>query len=112
MGEAKRNWRGQFLKVMRETPPGSREWLIWSRYHHAWHRRDEEGCAAGYTGDIAQAGIFDREKAASYHDGDRNEALHISDKMPEIEAEIAKLEAAAQRLRAASLRARDGGEGL
>src|SRR6478752_7039109 len=36
----KRNWRGHFVKTLRDTPEGSREWLIWSRYHNAWHCRD------------------------------------------------------------------------
>lgn len=80
-GEKKRNWRGQFVKVLRETPENSREWLIWSKYHNAWHRRSNDGGACGYTCDISQAGIFVRSKAASYNDGDRNTAFHVSEKL-------------------------------
>lgn len=82
----KRNWRGQFVKKLRETPPDSREWLIWSHYHALWHRRDSTtGGACGYTADIAQAGLFERAKADSYNDGDRNEAFHVSEKLTLIE---------------------------
>jgi hypothetical protein len=86
--ERKRNWRGRFVKKLRFTPPDSREWLIWSHYHAAWHRRSKEGGACGYTGDIAHAGLFERAKADSYNDGDRNEAFHVSEKLPLIEAAI------------------------
>jgi len=82
----KRNWRGQFVKKLRHTEPDSREWLIWSRYHRAWHRRDIEGRACGYTSDIAQAGVFSRSKAEAYNDGDRNEAFHVSERIEQLTA--------------------------
>ncbi len=99
----KRNWRGQFIKVLRSTPDGSREWLIWSRYHAAWHCRDEGGRAAGYTADIARAGLFPRDKASSYNDGDRNEPFHVSEKMPLIRAAIAQHDKALAALRAIAM---------
>ena len=80
----KRNWRGQFIKRLRFTPDGERCWLIWSRYHNAWHQRSSTGGAAGYTNDIARAGLFDRKKADEYNDGDRNEAFHASEKLPQL----------------------------
>lgn len=88
----KRNWRGQFIKDLRQTPPDSREWLIWSRYHRAWHRRSSGGGACGYTNDIASAGLFIRAKASEYHDGDRNEAFHASEVMPQLRAAMTQLE--------------------
>lgn len=110
----KRNWRGQFVKNLRQTPEDSREWLIWSRYHCAWHRRSNEGGACGYASDIAEAGIFVRSKANSYNDGDRNEAFHVSEKLPQIKAAIARHEEALANLRLAAdqaLRAHLNGEG-
>jgi hypothetical protein len=84
---AKRNRRGQFMKRLRMTPEGSGEWLIWSRYHNAWHR-NSDGHACGYTTDIAEAGLFPRSKAIEYHDGDRNEPFHVSEKLAEIKTAI------------------------
>src|SRR4051812_31761782 len=81
----KRNWRGRFVKNLRPTPEGSREWLIWSHYHALWHCRSSTGTASGYTNDIARAGLFERGMADSYNDGDRNEAFHVSEKLPLIE---------------------------
>lgn len=43
-------------------------WLIWSYYHNCWHRRSADGRAAGYTDDVAQAGVFDERTARAYHD--------------------------------------------
>lgn len=80
----KRSWRGRFIKRLRMTPEDSREWLIWSRYHGAWHRRSADGGACGYTNDIAQAGLFVRAKANSYNDGDRNEAFHVSERVEQL----------------------------
>jgi hypothetical protein len=88
MIERRRNWRGRFIKRLRDTPEGSGEWLIWSRYRGAWHR-NSAGLACGYTTDIAEAGLFPRSKAIEYHDGDRNEPFHISEKMDEITRAIA-----------------------
>lgn len=39
-------------------------WLIWSTYHGAWHRPE----AAGYTVDIAEAGLFTKVTAQRYND--------------------------------------------
>ena len=87
----KRNWRGQFVKNLRMTPEGSREWLIWSRYHGLWHRRDRNsGGACGYTSDIAHAGLFPRSKAVEYNDGDRNDAFHVTEKMTQLTAALAR----------------------
>lgn len=94
----KRNWRGQFVKRLHMTPEGSREWLIWSHYHAGWHCRSSTGGACGYTNDIAQAGLFERGTADSYNDGDRNEAFHISEKLPLIEAAIRQHNEALERL--------------
>jgi hypothetical protein len=94
----KRNWRGQFVKSLRHTPDGSREWLIWSHYHSAWHRRSKEGDACGYTADIARAGLFDRAKADEYNNGERNEAFHISEKLPLIKEAIRQHNEALERL--------------
>lgn len=100
--ERKRSWHGRFVKQLRHTPPDSREWLIWSHYHQAWHRRSEEGGACGYTDDIAAAGVFVRSRADEYNDGDRNEAFHVSEKLPQINAAIGRHEAALANLRFAS----------
>lgn len=98
----KRNWRGQFVKQLRQTPEGSREWLIWSRYHGSWHRRDETtGGACGYTTNIAEAGLFPRDKAESYNDGDRNEAFHVSEKTGQLRAAYVRHEAALANLQRA-----------
>lgn len=40
-------------------------WLIWSNKWNCWYR---SGCS-GYTSDIAQAGLYDRQKAAEHYDG-------------------------------------------
>ena len=89
MSERRRNWRGRFMKRLHDTPEGSCEWLIWSHYHNAWHRKSG-GLACGYTSDIAEAGLFPRSKALEYHDGDRNEPFHVTEKRSEINAAIAE----------------------
>jgi hypothetical protein len=79
------------MKCLRETPEGSREWLIWSHYHALWHRRcSDTGGACGYTADIAEAGLFPRSKALGYHDGERNEPFHFSEKLALIQRAIAE----------------------
>ena len=40
-------------------------WLIWSNKWGCWYRPD----SAGYTSDIAQAGIYTREQAVRHYDG-------------------------------------------
>jgi hypothetical protein len=91
MAERQRSRIGRFMKRLRDTPEGSREWLIWSHYHAAWHRRcSDTGGACGYTGDIAEAGLFPRSKALEYHDGDRNEPFHFSEKLKEVRRAIAE----------------------
>lgn len=84
-GEPKRDWRGRFIRKMGPQPDG---WLIWSKKWGCWHRRSSIGGACGYTSDIAAAGVFPREKAAAYHDGYDNEAIHISTKIDQIAKEI------------------------
>jgi hypothetical protein len=95
--EQERDYRGRYLPVLRWTPDGSREWLIWSKYWNAWHRRSEDGGACGYTSDIAQAGLFPRSKAASYND-DRNRPYHVSEKVAAIQAAILKHDEAVHNL--------------
>lgn len=92
-----RNSGGRFLKKLRHTAPDSREWFIWSHYHHCWHRRSNEGGACGYTNDLGQAGIFVRAKAFEYH-GDRNEAFHASEIVTRIQAEAALVQERAENL--------------
>ncbi len=86
-GERKRDWRGRFIRKM---GPQRNGWLIWSKKWDCWHRRSATGGACGYTHDIRSAGVFTREKAASYHDGHNNEAIHISDRIDVIIGEIRK----------------------
>lgn len=85
--ERKRDWRG---RLIREMGPQRNGWLIWSKKWGCWHRRSSTGGACGYTQDIRSAGVFPREKAASYHDGYHNEAIHISDRIDVIIGEIRK----------------------
>lgn len=102
-GGQQRDYRGRFLRKLKPTPDGSREWLIWSKYWNAWHRRSESGGACGYTGDIAEAGLFPRSKAASYND-DRNTPMHVSEVMDKIQASIAERAQQADELQSACLR--------
>lgn len=96
----KRGPNGRFLRRLRETPEGSCEWLIWSRYWRAWHRKSASGGANGYTDDIARAGLFPRSMASAYHDGDRDEAFHVSEKMAEISRALTMHDVAIDSLRA------------
>lgn len=82
----RRDHRGRFVRKMGPQPHG---WLIWSKKWGCWHRRSSTGGACGYTSDFRAAGIFPREKAASYHDGYDNEAFHVSEKIAEINRQIA-----------------------
>ena len=41
-------------------------WLIWSNKWACWYRSD----CSGYTTDITQAGLYDRETAAKHYPGD------------------------------------------
>lgn len=85
-GNRKRDHRGRFIKKMGPQPHG---WLIWSKKWGCWHRRSATGGACGYTPDIRHAGVFPREKAAAYHDGYTNEAVHLSSKIEQIRQHIA-----------------------
>ncbi|AIT81248.1 hypothetical protein [Novosphingobium pentaromativorans] len=76
-----RNRNGKFLRKLVRTPEGQHCWLIWSRRWHMWHRRDFDGL----TKDIGEAGMFPYSKALAYHDGENNEAFHVSDKVDLIE---------------------------
>jgi hypothetical protein len=73
----RRDYRGRFLCKVKMTPPGAREWLLWSKYHRAWHCRSEDGQACGYTTDLSRAGRFEREKALQYN-SDRDKPVHVS----------------------------------
>lgn len=54
-------------------------WLIWSYYWNCWHVRSSTGGAAGYTSDLAQAGVFDEATARGYHDtGPRRHRRDVS----------------------------------
>jgi hypothetical protein len=44
-----------------------------------WHRRAEDGSPAGYTADIAEAGIFEVSVAALYHDNHDDRAVPVSE---------------------------------
>lgn len=73
--------------------PTGGPWLLWSRYHNAWHRRDSEGHAAGYVSDVAGAGVFDYETAAAYHsENDRNRAVAHAEALPMMNARRVELQ--------------------
>jgi hypothetical protein len=40
--------------------------LIWSLKWSLWHCRDQDGRAAGYTSDVARAGLFEERVASSF----------------------------------------------
>jgi hypothetical protein len=89
--ERTRDRRGRFIRKLRQTPADLRCWLIWSKTWSAWHRRSAEGGACGYTGDLADAGLFIRSKALAYHDGIDNEAFHVSERVEKIGRQIGDL---------------------
>ncbi|MBB3940730.1 hypothetical protein GGR39_002387 [Novosphingobium fluoreni] len=91
MAERARDRRGRFIRKMRQTPADLHCWLIWSKKWNCWHRRSAEGGACGYTGDLADAGLFPRAKAAAYHDGIDNEAFHVSEQVEHIGRQIGTL---------------------
>lgn len=95
--EPARDRKGRFIRRMGSQPDN---WLIWSRKWRLWHRRDSEGRAAGYTDSIAEAGLFDRAKAAAYHDCITNEAWHLSDKQHLVSGALEKAEREVLSLRA------------
>lgn len=87
-----------------------REYLIYSYKWGCWHRRSDDGQAAGYTRDIAKAGVFDRAKARVYHDetvtkiSERdNAAVHVRDQIAAMDARVAELRAEADRAAEAAL---------
>lgn len=55
-------------KRFRAVKEGEGPFLIWSMHWNAWHMRSSAGGAAGYTSDIAQAGIFEFKTANAYND--------------------------------------------
>ncbi|UPT53177.1 hypothetical protein [Synechococcus phage Ssp-JY42] len=66
-------------KRFRPFNPAQGPWLIWSYYHNCWHRRSSDGGAAGYTNDVACAGIFDERVARMYHeDGPKAHRRNVS----------------------------------
>lgn len=76
------------------------EYLIWSNYHGAWHRRGPTGSAQGYTGELENAGLFDWEVARHYNDGKRGRdrliapeelRAHVRRRRAEIETTLANL---------------------
>jgi hypothetical protein len=89
------------LKRRRLKPldPGKGPWLIWSHRWNSWHCKSSTGGAAGYSDDIAQAGVFDYEVAKAYHDADRtprwvdNEAVPGSRLLKDMEQRLAEIEA-------------------
>lgn len=99
VSEKARDYRGRFLKRLRPTPDGSCEWLIWSKYWRAWHRKSVAGGASGYTDDIAEAGLFPRSVAVQYND-DRDTPYHVCEKAFLIDAAIRKHDAALTKLTA------------
>ena len=90
---ARRQRNGRFLRQLRETPEDQFCWLIWSIKWNAWHRRSSTGGAAGYTDNIAHAGLFPFSTARAYHDGEVNEAYHASATVDRVDREIADLDA-------------------
>jgi len=76
-------------------------WLIWSNKWGCWYR---SGCA-GYTSDIAQAGLYDRATAAAHYAGSVAKKYrctepfplstvqrHIRDRIEHLQREIAERE--------------------
>lgn len=98
---AERDRKGRFRRKLKATPADTREWLIWSREWRAWHRRGEQGGANGYTDDISMAGLFTRSIAASYHDGIKDEAFHVSEKRADLRAALKRHKEALGRLNSA-----------
>ena len=90
MTERARN--GHFLRKLCETPEDQLCWLIWSIKWGAWHRRSSTGGAAGYTDNLAHAGLFPFSIARSYHDGEVNEAFHASVVADRVDREVADLD--------------------
>lgn len=72
----------------RRSPIHPDGWLIWSLKWGRWHRRGESGGAAGYTDELASAGVFPESVASAYNDRENNEAVHVRDKAAEIQAEL------------------------
>lgn len=82
-----------------------REYLIWSHKWGRWHRRTEDGTAAGYTADIAQAGIFDRAKALQYHEARVEKCIYRMNSVVHVRDQIAALKARAAEIRAEAVQA-------
>lgn len=61
MGEAMSKPSAVYRNRLQRYPDAV--WLIWSNKWNCWYR---DKCA-GYTNDIAQAGLYDRETAAQHY---------------------------------------------
>lgn len=71
-------------------------WLIWSHHWGRWHVRSATGGAAGYTSDIASAGVFDASAAKAYHDSPphrRDEAIPARRAVKGLETRLAEMDA-------------------
>lgn len=84
------------------------QYLIWSNYHGAWHRRGSEGRAQGYATDLERAGLFDWDVASQYNEGKRGRdrlispdelRAHIRHRRAELDAVAANLSELEARLR-------------
>lgn len=76
--------------------PEQGPWLIWSNHWGRWHCRNSTGGAAGYTDDIANAGVFDEQKAREYHDPPpyrRDEAVPFSKAFAKLDARLVAMTA-------------------
>lgn len=77
--------------------PAKGPWLIWSYHWNCWHMSSSTGSAAGYTNDIAQAGLFDERTARAYHDPPphrRDEAVPARKAIKELHGRLGALTAA------------------
>lgn len=83
-------YTGQFSGKLELANCHADGWLIWSRRRYMWHRRNEAGGAAGYTSELAEAGVFDKHTAQTYGDGETNEAIHVSTRFDAINTELCK----------------------
>lgn len=82
-------------KITRPVREDEGPWLIRSHYWSSWHRKSADGGAAGYTDDIAHAGVFGFEKARAYHDLNiarpRDEAIPVRRHLRAMRARLQEL---------------------